>query len=98
EITKDQLWYYLVEDKPVAVLGVRDNKEITACYTEEAYQGKGAAKELFEAVKAILMARGSFTLTVKATEGSAGFFEKLGFRTVTVDDACSCCIPMVYKF
>lgn len=89
------LWYYLLDDQEVAVLGVENSNHISVCYTQPEYRGKGAAKELFEAVKTILLARGFFEITADATEESRGFFQKLGFRTTEENgDRFS----MVYRF
>lgn len=98
-LKNDSSWYYLLDDKEISFISVKDNNHITACFTEENYQDKGAATELFEAVKAILMARGVFTITTDAPKSAITFFEKLGFEAkLSPEDCNSCCIPMEYRF
>lgn len=81
-LKEDSLWYYLLDDKEVAVLGVEGKNHISLCFTDPDYRGRGAAKELFEAIKPVFLARGLFQITADAVPASEDFFRKLGFRKV----------------
>lgn len=91
----DTFWCYLLDGKEAAVLGVENKNHISLCFTDPAYRGRGAAKELFEGVKAVLLARGFFEITADATPSSQEFFRKLGFRTAKKEDGS---LFMIYGF
>ncbi|MGI6257132.1 MAG: GNAT family N-acetyltransferase [Anaerovoracaceae bacterium] len=95
-LKNDALWYYLLDDREVAVLGVENKNHISLCFTDPDYRGRGAAKELFEAVKTILLARGFFEITADAVSESEGFFKKLGFQRVGQPEGDR--ITMLYRF
>lgn len=95
-LKKDALWYYLLDDREVAVLGVENKNHISLCFTDPKYRGRGAAKELFEAVKTILLARGFFEITADAVSASEGFFKKLGFQRIGQPEGDR--IAMLYRF
>lgn len=99
EIENQASWYYYLDGKEVAVLSVKDGNHISLFFTHKDYQNRGAAKELFEAVKTVLMARGIFDITVNASPNSLEFYQKLNFCSTgneTTENGISY-IPMKYK-
>lgn len=75
-----KLWYYTLDDKIVATMGIEGDNHLCLSFVDDEYKSRGAAKELFEAIKAILMARAQFTVVTTVHKNFVSFFEKLNFH------------------
>ncbi|MEA4922374.1 MAG: GNAT family N-acetyltransferase [Eubacteriaceae bacterium] len=80
ELAECQIWYYTLDDKIVGVLGVINDDTVKILSVAEEYHGQDVGKELFEAVKTILMARGHSTIKAAIKMDSAPFFSRLHFK------------------
>jgi putative acetyltransferase len=67
----------------VGFASLADNTRIDMLYVHPAASGLGAGAMLCEALEKLAAARGTKELSVEASDGARGFFEKRGFVAVT---------------
>ncbi|MGI6721181.1 MAG: GNAT family N-acetyltransferase [Anaerovoracaceae bacterium] len=81
-----EMWYYTLDDKMVGVLAMGAGDKLTALAVDEGYRGRSVATELFEAVKAVLMARARMTIHADVPPEVEAYFSRLLFRRSAEQD------------
>ncbi len=94
--------YHVAEEggEIVGAAAVKENRHLYHLFVSERYQGRGIARDLWEAAKAASLAAGNpGRLTVNSSLGAAGLYEKWGFVKMSdaVDKSGVVSVPMKWE-